>query len=361
MARQHRWTAGAALIAAFGIAVPPARAQSGTAHKWEIEFHGGAASATAPTGGSAATLPPGVNFTTPALTQGRRVSSWLFGDGASLLNLLNATLAPSAKFTALDPVLGTAAVSRRSGGSVGFRLGRRIGSRYFADFNVDYARTPLRFRQEASDGIEASRRTFITAFRGLFLSGPSANPNVTAAVTITEPSGAEMITTGVFGVDLATRGRLIPYAVGGAGIAHSQGGGPEALFVGTYDFTVAGFLGINETDRVTIRGATRANSPVAVFGGGFRYAASPRWGIRADVRFHAGGVKHDVLIDAHPSVVTSNPAVIFISPTTPSAVFSSSSLTPGSLTGPAIAGLRTFAGSGSSVRTNIAAGVYLRF
>lgn len=361
MARHHRLTAGAALIAACAIAAPPARAQGATAGKWEVEFHGGGATSTAPSGGSAATLPAGASFTTLAFTQSRRESSWLFGDGAALLNIVNTTLAPSAKITPLDAVLGSAAASRRSGADVGFRLTRRLGSRYAAELNVDYARTPLRFTQKALDGIEASRSTFISAFGGLFRSGPSQNPTVTATATMTRGAGSELLTTGVFGVDLMTHGKLIPYVVGGGGVAHSAGEAPSAALVGNYAFPIAGLPGINETDRVTIRVGARANSPVAVFGGGFRYAASPRWGLRTDVRFLAGGGKNDVLVDASPSVATSTPGVILISPTTPSAVFSSSTTVAPSLTGPAISGLRTFAGSGSALRTHVAAGVYLRF
>ena len=359
MARQHRRT-GAALVAALTIAAAPALAQRAAAGKWEIEVHGGAAASTAPTGGSRAALPAGAPFTV-ALSQSRRESSWLFGDGAALINGVNATLAPTAKITPLDPVIGGAAASRRRGGDAGFRLTRRFGSRYSAELSVDYARTPLRFTQKALDGIEASRSTFVTAFRGLFISGPSPNPAVTATTAITRPIGSELLTTGVFGIDLLTRGRLIPYVVGGGGVAHGGGGAPTAALVGNYAFPLPGLPGINETDRVTIGIDTRANSPIAAFGGGIRYAASPRWGIRGDVRFLAGGGSHDVVVDASPSTVTSTPGVILISPTSPGAVFSSSTAVASSLTGPSISRLRTFTGSGSAVRTNVAAGVYLRF
>ena len=107
MGRQHRWTAGAAVIAAVAIAAPAVRAQSAPAHEWEVEFHGGAATSTTPSGGSAATLPAGASFVPlPNAPQSRRQSSWLFGDGAALLNSVNATLAPSARITPLDAVIG---------------------------------------------------------------------------------------------------------------------------------------------------------------------------------------------------------------------------------------------------------------
>lgn len=362
MAGQYPFTAGVAVALAFAAAAPCAFAQDATSRKWEVEFHAGGARSTAATGGTAATLPVGATFTTPAQSQSRRQSSWLFGDGTVLLNSVNARLAPSSMLTPLDAVITAAPASRASGASAGFRLGRRLGARYSAELTVDYARTPLRFTQAAVDGIEATRSTFITAFRGLFLSGPSPNPTVNATVTFTEGTGYELLTTGVLGVDLTTRGRVIPYVVGGGGIAHHGGTLPAAALAGNYGFPIpfAG-LAISETDRVTVRLETRANAPVAVFGGGFRYAGSPRWGLRGDVRFFAGRVKTDVLVDTSPSVSTTSPGIILISPTSPSAVFSSSPSVTSSLTGPALSGLRTFQGSGSAVRTNIAAGVYLRF
>lgn len=362
MAGRHRWAAGIAATLAFAALAPAAAAQSGSSRNWEVEVHAGGATVTSPSGGAAATLPIGTSFTTLAGSQSRRESSWWFGDGASLLNSVNRTLAPSAVLTPLDAVILSAAGSRANGAAAGFRVTRRFGSRYAAEFGLDYARTPLQFTRAALDGIETSRSTFVTAFRGLFTSGPSQNPNVTATVAITEGTGYELVTTGVLGVDLLTRGRFIPFVVGGGGVAHSSGDMPEAALVGNYGFPIPGAsIAISETDRVTIRLEPRTTAPVGVFGGGFRFAASPRWGVRTDIRFTAGSAKTDVLIDATPSTTTTSPGIILISPTSPSAVFSSSPAIFSSLTGPAISRLRTFEGSGVSVRTSIVGGLYLRF
>ena len=362
MARWHRWVTGTAVLLAFAAIAPAAAAQTGSIRNWEVEVHAGAATATSPTGGAAGTLPIGTSFTTLSGTQSRRESSWWFGDGTSLLNSVNRTLAPNSILTSLDAVILSAAGSRANGAAAGVRVARRFGSRYAAEFDLDYTRTPLQFTQAALDGIETSRSTFVTAFRGLFLSGPSPNPNVTATVAQSGGTGYELVTTGALTIDLLTRGRFIPFAVAGGGVAHASGDAPAAALVGNYGFPIPGAgISINETDRVTIRLEPHATTPVGVFGGGFRFAASPRWGIRADVRFAAGSAKTDVSIDASPATTTTLPGIILISPTSPSAVFSSSQTIPSSLTGPAISRLRTFEGSGISVRTNIAAGVYLRF
>jgi hypothetical protein len=357
----HHSTA-AALVCVFALAPAIASGQT-SAPKWEVEGHGGFAASTAPTGGDAAPLPVGAPYTAITGFPSRFESSWLFGDGAALINQVNTLLSPSTKITPLDPVIGSAAGSRGSGGSVGVRVTRRFGSRYSAEFNVDYTRTPLTFTEEALDGIEASRASFVSAFIGLFRSGPSQNPNVTATTTLTEGSRSELLTTGVFGVDLMTSGRLIPFVVGGGGVVHSGGDDPTAALLGNYAFPLGTVSRIDETDRVTIRLAKRDNAPVGVFGGGVRYAASPRGGIRGDVRFLVGGGTPDVLIDASPSGTAVTPGVALITPPTAgvSAVFSSARTIPSTLSGPAISGLRTFTASGSAIRTNIAGGVYLRF
>jgi hypothetical protein len=362
MAVRHLFAAGLPVLAALALGASPASAQA-QAGKWEVEVHGGFASATTPTGGSGGTLPAATPFTALAGSQSRRVSSWLFGDGASLLNSVNTTLAPGSKLTAIDPVILGSAASRGNGANFGFRVARRFGSRYFAEGTVDFANTPLTFSEKALDGMEASRSTFISAFRGLFISGPSPNPTVTATATITEGSGHELLTTGVFGVDLVTHGKLIPYVVGGAGVANRSGDLPSVTITGNYTFPIPipGVAPINETDKMTIRVAQDANAAVGVFGGGFRYEGSPRWGIRGDVRLNIGGGSSDVLIDATPAVVTGTPGIILISPTNPSAVFSTSTAINSSLTGPAISGLKTFTGSGSSLRTNVVGGIYFRF
>jgi len=359
--RRFRVAAGYVCAAAVLAAAPPAAAQPAAGDKWLIEIHGGGLWPSGPTGGDAAAFPAATTFTTLAGSQSRRVSSWFFGDGATLLNSVNGVLAPSALLTPLDKVLGASAATHDSGPDVGLRVARRFGSRYSAELSVDYARTPLKFTQKALDGIDASRASFASAFAGLFRSGPSQTPNASATADIKNGSGHELLTTGVLTADLITHGRFIPFVLGGAGVASSRGPKPSASLVGNYSLSIFGIIPINETDRVTLRVADRARSAVGVFGGGFRYAASPRWGVRVDARATVGGGKTNVFVDASPSVAPGSPAILLISPTNPSAVFSTTPISPSSLSGPAISGLRTFTTSGTSIRTNIVAGVYLRF
>src|SRR5262245_13237755 len=361
MTRLNRGAAGLGVVLAFALCASPARAQTGSTGKWEVEAHGGGMWTSSPSGGSAATLPAGTPFTTiaPGFSS-LRVVSWLFGNGTTFLNQVNAALRSSARITALDGVLGSAAASREDGGSFGFRVARRFGSRYAAEFGFDVAQTPLRLTGAASTGIEATRGSFVTAFNGLLGTGPFTNVNVTATADVNRGSGHQILTTGVMTVDLLTHGRLIPFVAGGGGVI-SNGDSPGVTVLGNYAFSIVGVVPIHETDRVAVRVTENDHSTVGVFGGGIRYAASPRWGVRMDVRAIAGGGKTDTIVDATPSVVTGTPAGVIFSSTAPSIQFSSVPSVFTSLSGPAISSLRTFTGSGSAVRTNLTGGVYFRF
>jgi hypothetical protein len=353
-----------ALAALLHGAASPALAQSSQAGKWEVDFHGGGVWSSNSTAGAAATLPVGEAFPTLFGRTSRRVSSWFFGDGAALLNSVNTELrAVNGQITPLDGVLGAAAATRGTGGGVGFRLARRFGARYAAEFSFDYAAVPLEFTSKSLEGIEASRNTFINSWRALFATGPFTVNSVTATKDLTESTGHQLQSTGVLTVDLVTHGRFVPYVAGGAGVVTNQGDAPAATLKGNYTVAIVGTFPINETDTVTVRIAPRSHETVGVFGGGVRYAVSPRWGIRADVRALAGGGKVDTIVDASPSVATQTPATFISSATSPSVQFSNNPITnqPSSLSGPAINGLKTFTGSGSAIRTNVAAGVYLRF
>src|SRR5215831_17625937 len=77
--------------------------------KWEVEVHGGGAFGSNPTDGTGSLPPAGSTFVTSSLNSSRRASSWYFGDGAMLMNAINASFAgllgAPGRITPLDPVL----------------------------------------------------------------------------------------------------------------------------------------------------------------------------------------------------------------------------------------------------------------
>src|SRR5262249_55861420 len=230
-------------------------------------------------------------------------------------------------------------------------------------------------------GVEASRASFVSAWNeqtGLIRSGGGViftNPNVTSTATINDQRGRQLVTTGAVTFDLLTRGRIVPYATGGAGVISKVGGSPSVTLTGNYRFTsLNAFFNpaapsvtfpVNETDTVTIRAVPSSSHPfVGVFGGGVKVLGSSRWGIRADVRAYISRNTVDLLVDATPQVTTATPAGLIASALTPSMQFSNNPAVTNqqsTLSGAPISGFKTLSSSGTPVQVIVAVGYFVRF
>ena len=357
---------GTLLFLALFVVVTPAAGQGG---KWEVEVHGGGILATTPTDGPPALPAAGTPFTLTApmgSRSSRHVPSWYFGDGAVLLNQVTAALPAigQTKITALDPVLNSSVAQRQNGGSFGFRISRHINPRYTAEFSFDYGRGPLEMSDTALAGIEASRASFISAFTPRIADFQPA----TSTAASHGREGHQTFTTGAFDINLKTDGKTIPYATIGGGIVINTGDTPSAALTGNYQlFTgpnspLGRVVFANETDTVTLRYSIEHRTFVGVLGGGIKYAVTPHWGVRLDVRAHLSKNSVSNLVDANPTVATLTPAVLAGSPSDPTIVWSNNPSTgvPSSLSGP-LNGFQTFAGSGMQTQINIVPGFFWRF
>ena len=290
-----------------------------------------------------------------------RESSWYFGDGAVLLNQVNTALGATAKITALDPVLNGSAVQRRNEGSFGFRISRHINPRYTAEFRLDYGRGRLEMNDTFLAGIEASSASFMSAFNARIADLVPA----TSTVTIHDREGHQTFTIGALGINLKTDGKIIPYATIGGGLVSNTGGTPSATLTGNFQIPMGPnrVIFYNETDTVNLRYSIEHRTFVGVLGGGIKYAVTPRWGIRLDVRASLSKNSGSNLLDANPNVATLAPAIVAMSPTNPTIVWSNNPSTgvQSSLSGPPINGFQTFAGSGTQVQISIAPGFFWRF
>jgi len=340
--------------------------------RWEVEFHAGRTINSQPAAGEASQLPSGSPFITTNGLPSRRESSWYFGDGAALVNQVIAARGLGARITPLDSVLTSAAAQRANGGAIGVRISRSVTPRFAAEFAVDYSRTALKLDDVALAGIEASRASFASAFSVPLPGGSQgAAPilSATSTATIESERGSQWLATGAIRINVTTGRRFTPYTSFGAGVTANSTDAPRATLVGNYRITgpsgtpMAGVVVHDETDRVTLRYGVDRRVLVGVIGGGVDYAVSRRWGVRLDVRAHAGrsGVRN--LVDATPSIKTLTPATVLALPTNPSIQFSNNPSTgaQSSLAGPAVADLQTFRGTGVRLQTNIASGVYWRF
>lgn len=348
------------------------------AQGWEVEVHGGWLSIPEISGGTTSLPAPGASFLTfPGLAgspSSRRASSWLFGDGSQLLNSIlgsNPGFNLPQRITPLDTVLNNPLANRRSGGNVGFRVSRDLTPRFAAEFNFDYAQTPVEVRSGVQAALDTTTNSFRSAFQNeAFL--PSllfTGKTVTASNSLQVEDGSEILTTGAVRVNLLTQGRFRPYVTGGAGIVKQRGGAPTASATGAYSFQIQvpglGLFPMNERDVVAIRQTFDESMFVGVVGGGVNIPINPHSGIRVDVRAHLGGTTDRTLVSATPDVAIAAAAFQIASLTNPSISFSSFQpsipVPPSTLSGPAITDFTTFEASKTRTHTLFAFGYYFRF
>jgi len=334
--------------------------------RWEADFSVGGVFGGHPTGGTPiASFPVGAPFTL-GVSSSRYASSWMFGDGAVLLNQIAAAFTGGVadRITALDPVLTASSLERGAGVGFGVRVSRRLTPRLRAAFVVERASESLEFTASATAAIEATRASFERVWNGIIATGGGVlftNSTVRGTATTSDASSGMMYVTGGVEYQLTRDKRMVPFVSAAAGVAHRTGSLPELTLLGTYQFLFVTGAPLSEQDRVRVHFSGDSSSPAGVFGAGFRYFMSARHGIRAEFRVHVSGDSVATLADATPEFVPGSPTFFISSTTNPSLVFSNSSAVRGNLTGPAIASLETFTGSGTAVRVNLGVGYFWRF
>ncbi len=351
------WFAAAMLLSL----AMPCRAQ-GTM-SWEFEFHGGGGFVNDPALNGTSNLPaPGSPFTTTIGTTSRTTPSWFFGDGAALLNQVNAAVGAGASITPLDPVLRSSLITVPSSTSGGVRLSRAISRRFGAEVTFDYNLARWQLNTPALAGIEASRGSFLSAFNALIATGPFQRPAVTSSSGNANQLGRQTFTTGALIINLKTTGNLVPYATAGAGVKLNAGNTPSVSLAGTYQFQILGFYPVNEHDTVTAKSSVE-NNWVAVAGGGLKYFFSRRLGVRFDVRTYIGRRTVATSVSASPvTLISSQLQGATATATTPSVQFSNNiAVGPSSLAPPVVSDFRTFSGNGTQSMVNVTGGVIVRF
>jgi len=332
--------------------------------KWELEGHGGLSFAVGSPDGVSAMPTAGALFTTVNGRPSRRVSSWLFGDGALLLNQVYQQYGHSPRPAPLDSVLQGPLIEPQDGGAFGFRFGRRLSSKLIADLTVD--RLPeVREPEEAYRKYISAAATF-NAMWGTLLPGAEV---VSTDFRTTEESQGRLLVTGAANFEFGGPGKLRPYFTGGAGIERRTDKSPTASITGSYsysDFGVPDFAPL-ESDQVKLSGKTTKNRPVGVAGGGVRIPLSQRLGLRADIRAYLSGNREETFVSTTtpPARVAgasstyyergTNPAIQLQSFRPP---FPDSEV---SFSGPQISNFLTFQGKGIETAIAFTMGVFWRF
>jgi hypothetical protein len=327
--------------------------------RWEIEAYGGLVAARTAGGSRAFPVPGPPIVTSNPIFPSRQTASWFFGDGATLLNDVNAEFDSLNQITPLDTLfsrLGSARVA-----IVGVRLRRRLTDRFSAELSVDAVTRP----EDRVDGfgaaVDATRRSFTTAFAGLLSTGPFDGVAIDATGAAEAGHRRETAATVAINARLGAWGSFVPYATCGGGVMTGSGSLPSAALEGRYRFSILGEVPIDETDRVSLR-FVRGAALIAVLGGGVRRDVSSRWGFRVDARVLIGPDSTRVLLDASPSAIRGAPAGFIESFTNPAVQFSNDSSTGrrSTLSGAALDGFEAF-GGGVQTRTLITFGVSRRF
>jgi hypothetical protein len=343
---------------------PAAQARpSGFQTGWEIEGYGGLSFGRVPTGGESELPGPGAPLTTSSpIFPSRRVSSWFFGDGAVLLNDVNAEFGLPEVITPLDSALTTLGLDSATGGAFGVRIRKAVTPRYSAEFSVDVMNGSTTLTDELFAGVESSRESFGSAFSALLSTGPFADPVVEASVASLDGSSREVSVTGAATYLFSPGGGLVPYVTLGGGMLFSSGDPVSITLEGRYRTTIVGVVPIEEFDRVTLR-FDREQVWIGVVGGGVSRAMSNTWGFRVDGRVLLGENRARLLLDASPEVPTGTPAGFIESFTNPSIQFSNDPATGrlSSLSGPPIRDFAVFTGSGLETRFLLTVGIYRRF
>ena len=217
--------------------VSPAAAQTARAGKWEIDFHGGGASPTNPTAGTASLPAQGELFTTSPhrpppwarRPSSRRESSWYFGDGAVCSIKL-----PEGWRQAAWPVSRTDHHARsctcEAAGRAAARGEHRRARQPRADTTAQ-RRTERRLQPRAAPDHSGKQRRdrsdaceFHPAFNGLITFNPNRVLNsVTSTAALESGGGHQLFTSGALIINLRTTGDVIPYATVGASLISTIG------------------------------------------------------------------------------------------------------------------------------------------
>jgi hypothetical protein len=354
-------TAAAAILL---LLLPRAAFAQPPSPRWSVEVHGGLSWLRVPDGGDV-TLPPGgtpITTSSPVFPS-RAVSSWLFGDGARLLNDVNTEFGVPVRVTPLDASFGALGLDASNDAAFGVRLSRTMGARYAIEVSVDVLPGATAFTGDLVAAVDATRTTFESAFGALLATGPFTTPTVTAAAEVTESGvGRDVLATVSAVYYWPVRGSVAPYMLLGGGLWAHSGDLPTATIDARYDFSVLGLVPIAERDRVTLR-YEQDPTFAGVMGGGVRQRLSSKVGLQIDGRLFLTRSNARLRLDAMPTVTPGAPEGFVESFTSPAVQFSNGSSLGrrSSLSGPVLEDFEVFNGSGLQTRFLLTAGVYVRF
>src|SRR5262245_57156013 len=333
---------------------------SPTGPRWEIEGAIGIGAGSITSGTNA--LPPAgpaIATSTPIFPS-RQTSSWLFGDGATILNGVNAAFGLSQRVTPLDSALTSLGLDS-TGLAASFRARRAITRRFALEFSLDFLTESSAISNGLVAAAGAAGNSAVDALTALIASGPFNGGRVDSFNGLTGGSSGEIATTGALLWRFHPEARWSPYATFGGGVLTGVGDLPSLSEDVSYNFLILNSVPIAEADHVVLR-YERDAALVAVLGGGIRRAFSDSWGLSVDGRILLGAHSPRLLLDATPSVTTGTPAGFVESFTNPAIQFSNNASTgrQSTLSGAPIRGFEAVS-AGRDTRFIFTVGMFKRF
>ena len=348
-----------ALLGSAQSALAQGAGPQATNHPWEVEGAAGIGAGSLTNGSTALPAPGAAIATSSPIFPSRQTSSWMFGDGAALLNSVNAAFGLTARVQPLDSALQALGLDS-TGAAVSFRVRRAVSDRFALELSVDVLSGSAHLSDTLVSATTATRDSTKAALTALLSTGPFAAISVDGSSSTTSGTNREIATTGALVWTLRPSSSWSPYATMGAGVLAGAGDLPSATIQVNYRASILGNVPIPESDHVTLH-YDRQSAVIGVFGGGIKHEASS-WGWRVDARVLVGGDSPRLLLDAQPSVTTGTPAGFIESFTNPAIQFSNNPSTGrlSTLSGSMIQNFEAVS-AGHETHVLVSVGVFKRF
>ena len=325
--------------------------------RWTIQFHGGASVVPDPGSGRTALPTPAPSVATIPGLPTRAVPSWFFGDGVSLINLVNAQLRPTLAISGLDPLLERSALAARTTAVFGVRVTRTLTPR----FTLEGALTLQPGSYELHDDVRGLLDAGAADFRAFWQAAPGLR-GADATAHSDSDSGSQLTSTAALRVHLAGSGGRSLYAIAGGGVRSTIGQRSAATLRGNYNLRFADNPQFAEVDNVSLLFDVDRHVPVGLIGLGWEQPVSPWAGFSFEVRSHIGpsGVSTRVTTTPERLVASSGGGVIAFGPSVNTIYISNLDFVNSSLT-TALHDFRTYESSGVQAHTSITGGLFFRF
>jgi hypothetical protein len=279
---------------------------------------------------------------------------------------MNQVVGSAAGITPLDAILTAKALTQARGFTFAFRLTRRLSSRLSVEGTFAHSTGSTALRQDALDGLEATRASYSRALTALFSPGTFTTRSITSVAAAAPGGNQRSVLAVAVRYQLVKTGKVLPYVVGGGGLALRSGNLPSASLTGAYTLVTNPYAyyttyALSESDSVLVTFAEPRRYVVGTVGGGVKLPVAPHWGLVADVREQLWMNKTTVTLSATPARTYQSPSTAFATTTDPSIQISSTSSYLTTLSGPAIDAMRVYSAKGMNSQLSATFGLYVKF